>query len=1292
MDQNLREVPYSSIFPKMSGVTLAAGAPPGGNADVGDGGGRALKLQTDAPHLVSMGGDRLSTSVTLHPIPPGRVTLGSGPGVDIPVQGTGVLPLHCHIENSEGVVTIYPLSENLSIDGVKINEPTRLSQGVMITIGRSNYMRFNHPAEAKLMKSVLPNPRISMAPITFEPADVSCQVKFNKKPPVAPRKSPRESLSDSGSDEPPSSIMTKVSKFEYLAAQNLKKSYSPKVFTSNMPTVNVPVKDVLGKDIDSLRKSLPQSAINYVELHPNEKQQNKVAGQSIFSKSRQPQYVNVTVNETKNINNRVIIYENGSVSKNPNVNFDHNDLNNKPVTKNVNVNRVNCPSPSFNRNPAQYYRSVTPNPVSNNVKVEHRRSGSMGELPFNFVEDIETLTSRSQEAEIRRNQAQRDRIKEQETERAEKQRLEEILNMCAEYEKQSQQTEKSKPPTPNRIITNGSLPRDKRHLGPPSPFASPPPSPLEVLHNELLKQSNHNYENVTVMYNNSDTKNIQYENVVEMRRDDTKGSESTSPYENVYIQNSGGGFYPSSPRTRIKTFVTASRDSGNLKDDVESIESKFAILETERKLLKEAEKVLKQNLHNSKEITQENFDLLELEPRKDTPTKFIYPLEDDLLVERNRKSIENEKPLTNSKIDDDTVSLNNTNDTNSFTSQKDYSKGYSNAQSPESKLKIEHLKKEKKDILTVISRIKRQMAEIETQEEELHREIELEKALINGEFKSKQLELEKLEAKKQKLLKRAQRIEESMTDCQLKQEEDQKECKRKLKLAQENMAKVEEMIKATDKTSSQYEQVFEQYLHAQEQLDNERKNFEDLEFHHLEEEADWLASREELQREIVDLSSKIDHLRLHIDDLDNQKQATSKAHSNEYKTIQKQKMECMVRLEEIRNRLKIIEAELSSCSSQESDEEASSDSESSDKVKDVDSDQSNSPLYKITDLSCSLIVANNKIHKEQEYNMSQSFNEKLLQEKCILDDVVAKKFPSQDDIVRISKVTSDAPIIEEGHGSLGRKTIESLKEIERNRHLHLCQQGSQVIEQERKRVLALKQKVQEEAKSEWEQQRQDSVISSGSDGLRSSGPSIDDKSDSKALSEDENRKSNQDESESSPRPLSEVSEMSLEVGGTLSKKRNRPTDKQRPLTRYLPIRSADLDLRHHIETAGHQVVLCPHVNINSYSCRGFLHKRGSKLNGWSRRWFVFDRNKHTFTYYADKTEKKPRGGAYFQAIEEVYLDHLNNVKSPNPQLTFIVKTHERLYYLMAPSPEAMRIWVDVIFTGAEGYREFEHGT
>ena len=113
--------------------------------------------------------------------------------------------------------------------------------------------------------------------------------------------------------------------------------------------------------------------------------------------------------------------------------------------------------------------------------------------------------------------------------------------------------------------------------------------------------------------------------------------------------------------------------------------------------------------------------------------------------------------------------------------------------------------------------------------------------------------------------------------------------------------------------------------------------------------------------------------------------------------------------------------------------------------------------------------------------------------------------------------------------------------------------------------------------------------------------------------------------------------------------------------RYLPVtRQEGFDLRAHIETAGHQVTwneiwprlnliqmcnspipqieLCKHIVINSCSCRGYLSKQGTRLKGWnrwwwwweivnklkplSRRWFVFDRNKRTLVYYADKSEVK----------------------------------------------------------------------
>lgn len=145
----------------------------------------------------------------------------------------------------------------------------------------------------------------------------------------------------------------------------------------------------------------------------------------------------------------------------------------------------------------------------------------------------------------------------------------------------------------------------------------------------------------------------------------------------------------------------------------------------------------------------------------------------------------------------------------------------------------------------------------------------------------------------------------------------------------------------------------------------------------------------------------------------------------------------------------------------------------------------------------------------------------------------------------------------------------------------------------------------------------------------------------------------------------------------------------RPMTRYLPIRKEEFDLRSHIESSGHSVETCYHVILTEKMCKGYLVKMGGKIKSWKKRWFVFDRLKRTFSYYVDKHETKLKGVIYFQAIEEVYYDHLRSAtKSPNPSLTFCVKTHDRLYYVVAPSAEAMRIWMDVIVTGAEGYTQF----
>ena len=145
----------------------------------------------------------------------------------------------------------------------------------------------------------------------------------------------------------------------------------------------------------------------------------------------------------------------------------------------------------------------------------------------------------------------------------------------------------------------------------------------------------------------------------------------------------------------------------------------------------------------------------------------------------------------------------------------------------------------------------------------------------------------------------------------------------------------------------------------------------------------------------------------------------------------------------------------------------------------------------------------------------------------------------------------------------------------------------------------------------------------------------------------------------------------------------------RPLTRYLPVRDAHLNLEQFVASAGHNVDACSHVIVTATACRGFLAKIGGRLRTWKRRWFVFDRAARYLCYYADRSETKPpRGLIYFQAIEDVFVDHMGRARSPTPQLTFCVKTNNRAVYLVAPSAEAMRIWVDIIFTGAEGYREF----
>ncbi|KAM8735397.1 uncharacterized protein phldb3 [Acanthopagrus schlegelii] len=135
--------------------------------------------------------------------------------------------------------------------------------------------------------------------------------------------------------------------------------------------------------------------------------------------------------------------------------------------------------------------------------------------------------------------------------------------------------------------------------------------------------------------------------------------------------------------------------------------------------------------------------------------------------------------------------------------------------------------------------------------------------------------------------------------------------------------------------------------------------------------------------------------------------------------------------------------------------------------------------------------------------------------------------------------------------------------------------------------------------------------------------------------------------------------------------------------------SPNFDLRAHLESLGHGVAGCTDLRLTPRRCAGFLTKRGGRVKTWKKRWFLFDMDHRRLAYYTDCDERKLKGVIYFQAIEEVYYDHLRTAtSSPRPSMTFCVKTYDRLFFLVASNSVSMRIWMDVIVTATDEHSRY----
>lgn len=240
-----------------------------------------------------------------------------------------------------------------------------------------------------------------------------------------------------------------------------------------------------------------------------------------------------------------------------------------------------------------------------------------------------------------------------------------------------------------------------------------------------------------------------------------------------------------------------------------------------------------------------------------------------------------------------------------------------------------------------------------------------------------------------------------------------------------------------------------------------------------------------------------------------------------------------------------------------------------------------------------------------KYNLNPESLNLSLEDDNFKVDPMEKRTPSQDDLDRISKMTSNSPLVSLDASD---KVRESIREIEKNRQLLLAQQGSNLIDFEKRKVQELKRRSQDEAKADYMRQF-NSLPRPAKAELKLSPP----------VQARKNNPISYLKYQQSERPLSEVnSECSFEGNLSAIKNHSTPENKaehrnslqsenssegvvvkrniakhQRPLTRYMPI-FTELNLREHIESAGHQIGLCPHVFIDETSCRGWVKSNFSK--------------------------------------------------------------------------------------------------
>ncbi|XP_032767461.1 pleckstrin homology-like domain family B member 1 isoform X11 [Rattus rattus] len=1350
--------------------------------------GQGLKVQTDKPHLVSLGSGRLSTAITLLPLEEGRTVIGSA-ARDISLQGPGLAPEHCYIENLRGTLTLYPCGNACTIDGLPVRQPTRLTQGCMLCLGQSTFLRFNHPAEAKWMKSMIPaggrapgstyspgsaeseslvNGNHTAQPATRAPAACASHSSLVssiekdlqeimdslvlEEPGAAGKKpaatSPLSPVANGGRYllSPPTSpgAMSVGSSYENTspAFSPLSSPASSGSCASHSPSGQEPGPSV--PPLVPARSSSYHLALQPPQSRPSGSRSSespRLGRKGGHERPPSPGLRGLLTDSPA----ATVLAEARRTTESPRLGGQ------LPV---VAISLSEYPSSGARSQPTSIpgspkFQSPVPAP-RNKIGTLQDRPPSPFREPPGTERVLTTSPSRQLVGRTFSDGSATRTLQPPESPRLGRRGLDSMRELpplspslsrralsplparTAPDPKLSREVAES--PRPRRWAAHGTSPEDfSLTLGARGRRTR---SPSPTLGESLAPRKGSFSGRLSPAYSLGSL---------------TGASPRQSPHAQRKL--SSGDLRVPIPRERKNSITEISDNEDDLLEyHRRQRQERLREQEMERLERQRLETILNLCAEYSRadggpetgELPSigEATAALALAGRR--PSRGLA----GAIVVSGRSGEESggaSQRLWESMERSDEENLKEECSSTESTQQE-------HEDAPSTKLQGEVLavEEERAQVLGRVEQLKVRVKELEQQLQEAAREAEMERALLQGEREAERALLQKEQRAMDQLQEKLVALETGIQKERDKERAELAAGRRHLEARQALYAELQTQL--DNCPESVREQLQEQLRREADALETETKLFEDLEFQQLERE-----SRVEEERELAGqglLRSKAELLRSvskrkeRLAVLDSQAGQIRAQAVQESERLAREKNAVLQLLQKEKEKLTVLERRYHSLTG-------------------------GRPFPKTT--STLKEVYRSKMDGDMASPLPRTRSGPLPSSSG------SSSSSSQLSVATLGRSPSpkSALLAQNGTSSLPRNLAATLQDIETKRQLALQQKvelppaeplppedpaGHQVIEEQRRRLAELKQKAAAEAQCQWDalhgaapfpagpsgfptlmhhsilhhlpagrergeegEHAYDTLSLESSDSMETSistggnsACSPDNMSSASGLDmgkiEEMEKMLKEAHAEKSRLMESREREMELRRQALEEERRRREQverrlqsesarrqqlvekevklrEKQfsqaRPLTRYLPNRKEDFDLKTHIESSGHGVDTCLHVVLSSKVCRGYLIKMGGKIKSWKKRWFVFDRLKRTLSYYVDKHETKLKGVIYFQAIEEVYYDHLRSAaKSPNPALTFCVKTHDRLYYMVAPSAEAMRIWMDVIVTGAEGYTQF----